>query len=292
MGTPSRPGDRRGPRGRPFRQAPTGGSFETSARVAWLLRVNRLLGENPEWTRTAVFAQAFRGKAFPGGISESTVSRWETGTAGHTYAAVSRYEELLGLPRGLLTAVADTIGRYAAPRHTMEPLLRRGPPPEPGSERFTRLEELLDRAASRAPMSGVDWDELTGIISTMPRLVVAPSRMWTELASRLVEETVVSDGLPWMLRFEGLNRLLGHAVAAPAAVGACLSLIRDPANQVFVEPVSVLDASAHPDAGRFVLGQLVNPINERSRYGALLACVRKVRYGHLRPPQLTTIVAT
>ena len=135
-------------------------------------------------------------------------------------------------------------------------------------------------------MSGWNWDELTGLLSTVPMLLVVPSRMWTDIASRLLEEMVVSDGLAWMQRFEALNRLLGHPVGQQAAIAACVSHVADPANQEFVEPVSVLDESAHVDAGRHVLRQLTHPINERTRYGALLACIRKVRYGHFTPEQM------
>jgi hypothetical protein len=41
-----------------------------------------------------------------------------------------------------------------------------------------------------------------------------------------------------------------------------------------------MDATAHPDASKHVLAQLSRPTNDRTFYGALLACVRKVSDGH------------
>src|SRR5258707_15491058 len=120
-------GDSRTPRGRPYRQLGAGGSTpDTSLRVAWLLRVNRLLGPGQDWTRTATFAAAFQGGCYPRGVSESTVSRWETGAGRATFLTVRRYEELLALPPGLLVATADTIYRYAKPGTAGAPTLSRG----------------------------------------------------------------------------------------------------------------------------------------------------------------------
>jgi hypothetical protein len=203
---------------------------------------------------------------------------------------VRRYEELLGLAPGRLVATADTIYRYAARQPNGPPMLARGAAAEAGSNGYMYMEELLDRALSTDEMSGWQWDELTGQLSLIPAVVIVPRRLWADLADRLVEETVVSDGLAWMMRFEALNRLLGHPGGQQATIAALMSLVSDPTNQVFVEPVSVLDASSHPDAGRHVLGQLARPINERTRYGALLACIRKVRFGHFSPEQLGGLV--
>src|SRR5436190_4435062 len=107
-------GQPRTPRGRPYRQMGSStGISDTVLRLAWLLRVNRLLSDDPQWTKTAAFAAAFRGGGYPRSISESTVSRWETGVGRPSLPAVRRYEELLGLPPGLLVAMADTMARYA-----------------------------------------------------------------------------------------------------------------------------------------------------------------------------------
>src|SRR4051812_35221148 len=151
----------RTPRGRPFAAAsPYATAHGATGRVAWLLRVNRLLGPNPDFVRTATFAAAFKDTNFPRGVSESTVSRWETASAQATFGAVRRYEEMLGLDHGALIAAADTLHRYTAPPARAEPVLIRPATDRPVGAPYLEIEELLERVQSPAPMSGADLDRL------------------------------------------------------------------------------------------------------------------------------------
>lgn len=255
--------------------------------VGWLLRANRLYGQTDEWLRSATFAAAFQGGCWPRSTSIYQISRWETGSVGVPYLAVRRYEQLLNLDAHRLVAIIDATYRYGSSTGDgAAPLLGRDRTAPP-----RRLDDLLDRARSTALLTGADWDELTRRIATEPNLVLAPHRTWAEIAERLLSETVVSDGVAWMQRYEALNRILSHPVGQEAAVAACASLAADRTNQVFVETVSVLDASAHPDSNRHVLRQLMHPTNERAQYGALLASVRKLRYGHFTEAQTNMVTA-
>jgi hypothetical protein len=232
----------------------------------------------------STFAAAFQGGDFVSGVSDSTVSRWETGAVRVPFAAVRRYEELLRLPPGQLVSVADTIYRYAAPTLATAPVLARTDAVS-GPDAEARLDAMLERALSNEPISGWHWDELTSQLLAVPRFFLQ-GRTWTELTNRLLQETVVADGVAWMQRFESFTRLLSHPASRRYAIDACVRLVYDEGNQAFVEATSMLDATSHPDAASFLLGQLTHPVNERSRYGALLGCVRKVRYGHFTDPQL------
>jgi hypothetical protein len=251
-------------------------------RIAWLLRVNRVLGPDRSLSIMSNFAAAFHGGGFSGGVSDSTVSRWETGAVRVPFAAVRRYEELLKLPPGQLVTVADTINRYAAPTLSTAPVLSRGEHPAAVE---THVDALLERVLSNDPVSGWDWDELTAHLLGLPRFFLQ-SRTWTELSTRLLQETVVADGIAFLQRFEALTRLLSHPASQRHMVDACVRLVQDEDNQAFVEATSVLDATSHPDAASFLVRQLANPVNERVRYGALLGSVRKVRYGHFNDEQL------
>jgi hypothetical protein len=249
-----------------------------------LLRANRVLGIDRSLATMSTFAAAFSGGTYTGGVSDSTVSRWETGAVRVPYSAVRRYEELLKLPAGTLVSVADTIYRYAAPTLATAPVLTRSDPSAADdAERW--LDALLERALSNEPVTGWQWDELTGQLLSMPRFFLQ-SRTWTELCNRLLQETVVADGIAWLQRFEAFTRLLSHPASRLHAVDACVRLVHEEGNQTFVEAISVLDATSHPDAAAFLLHQLNQPINEKARYGALLGCVRKVRYGHFTESQL------
>src|SRR5437868_11236884 len=98
-------------RGRPPRQARRtmrrSGWYGCEEIVAWLLRVNRLGGRDEEIARLTNFAAAFQGGCWPGPVSASQISRWETAAARAGFTVLRRYEELLGLPHGRLSAVAD-----------------------------------------------------------------------------------------------------------------------------------------------------------------------------------------
>ncbi|MER7455771.1 hypothetical protein [Micromonospora sp. NPDC126480] len=205
------------------------------------------------------------------------------------YLAICRYEELLDLPSHRLVALIDTIYRYAASTGDASPVLTRGPERLAAPDRLT---ELVDMASSStALLTGMEWDELTRRLAAAPQVVISPQRAWTAIAERLLSETIVADGIAWMQRYEALSRLLAHPVGQQAAVAACASLAADRTNQVFIETVSALDASGHPDANRHVLRQLIHPTNERAQFGALLASVRKLRFGHFTDGEMPVLVA-
>ncbi|WP_189080672.1 helix-turn-helix domain-containing protein [Mangrovihabitans endophyticus] len=251
----------------------------TAERIGWLLRSNRVHGGDSRWTRAKHFALAFPGGAWPAGMHESTISRWETGTVLPPSSAVRRYEELLGVASGNMATMVETVRRFTA-NPGDDPYL----PDRLGNR--ADLDELLERALSRATMTGAHWDALSARIAATPQLVLAPRATRAELAERLLREMIISHGVPWRRRFEALNRLLDHPSCGPEAVAACASLAADRTNQVFIETVGVLDASAHPDAARHVLAQLAHPTNDRALTGALLACLRKIRFGHFTADQL------
>jgi hypothetical protein len=251
--------------------------------------VNRLYGGHPSWVAANRFAQAFQGGCWPERTSAYRISRWETAAVRVPHLAVRRYEQLLDVQAGSLVALVDTVYRYFAPTVSAPPLLGRRTDVH-GADGPGRLEELLEVALSGAPVAGADWDELTARLAAAPRQVIAPRTVWRDLAERLLAEMIIADGVPWMQRHEALHRLLAHPVGQQAAVAACADLAADRTGQVFVETVSVLDGSPHPDAGRHLLAQLVDPTNDRAQYGALLGSIRKLRYGHFTGAQMMRLV--
>nr|BBJ55917.1 hypothetical protein SAVMC3_85460 [Streptomyces avermitilis] len=221
------------------------------ARVAWLLRVNRLLGEDITLKSLPAFAAAFRGGTYGREVSVSTVSRWETGRTSVPWAAVRRYEELLGLPRNLLTATARTVWRYLAPGPVLDT--------SPIASAARPLEDLLEQAVSGDVMAGDDWDQLTDGLCTRPDVVLMPTGTWYRLAERLVEEMVIADRLPWMLRFESLNRLLNHPRGGRTVIAVCGELAAGSARLTATEIICALDNCGHPDAADRVLSELASP---------------------------------
>lgn len=246
-----------------------------------MLRVNRLFGRSDRLARASVFAAAFAGGCWPGTANESKVSRWETAALRVPHQAIRRYEELLGLQPGLLTATTHNIHAY----YCTQASCRSVGAWNGGQGRLAprRIEELVDKAGSSAMMTGQEWDELTLEISSRPDFYICPSATWATLTERLLQEQIVADRVPWAQRFTALDRLLNHPVAQQAAIATCASLAADRMNQVGIEVVCAMDVTAHPDASHHVLAQLTRPTSDMTFYGALLACVRKLDRGHFTP---------
>ncbi|SCG77449.1 XRE family transcriptional regulator [Micromonospora inositola] len=289
MDAQSGSGGRRGRPYRPPRPTPArAGWSEQQHRVGWLLRVNRLYSGDERWQRESEFAADFHGGCWPERTSVYRISRWETAAVRVPYLAVRRYEELLQLPAHRLVVLIDTVYRYSAAVSGAAPLLQRQPFRDV-PESVDRMEELVEAVQSDDVVTGVQWDELTALLGGAGQ-VILPRSTWAHLAERLLAEMIVADGVAWAQRYEALNRLLAHPLGQQPAVAACASLAADRTNQVFVETVSALDSSPHPDAAAHVMAQLVHPTNDRSQYGALLACVRKLRYGHFTESQVRRLV--
>jgi hypothetical protein len=269
----------------PAGEKPYGGVRE---RIGWLLRVNRLFGRDERWARASLFAAAFHGGCWPGTANESKISRWETAALRVPHLAIKRYEELLGLNPGLLTATVDNVRAYYRAESGIQAAsncARSGPVP------VRRIEALIDKATSSAIMTGQEWDELTREISALPNFYICPSATWSVLTQRLLQEQIIADRVAWLQRYGALDRLLKHPVAQEPAIAACADLGRDPANQVGIEVICAMDATSHPEASKHVLAQLSHPTSDMTFYGALLACVRKVAGGHFSPDESRQLAA-
>lgn len=267
-------------RGRPYHQAQPlsqrSGWPTQQYRVAWLLRVNRLLSQETGLRRLEPFAGAFFGGSWQRPISASTISRWENARTRAPMLAIRRYEELLGLPPNQLTSVIDTVYRYWDSGTDGKLVLSRQANLT-SDQTQERMQSLLEEATSSATMTGQQWDELTGYLAAGPESVLLPPRTWSAVAERLAAESMISHNLAWMQRYESLNRLLAHPLAHNAAIDACVGLAADRSNPISIEPISILDGSNAAEASNHVLRQLKTPTNDRTFYGALLACVRKSR---------------
>lgn len=257
------------------------------SRIAWLLRVNRLYGVADEWVSSAAFTAAFPGGCHPGPASESKISRWETGLIKIPYAAVRRYEELLGLPPSSLSSTVEMMTRYMTTRSAVTLPDRHW---RRGSQILCEhaFDELLDLAGSPGTMTAAQWDDLTAALAETPGLRLR-RKDWEAICSRLLVEMVTADGEAWKPRFEGFQRLLNHPGAQQPSVAVIASWVRCGENRALIEAVSLLDACHHPDAADAVLAQLVAPTNEDAFAGALLACVRKVDERHFTESQVKVI---
>jgi hypothetical protein len=275
-------------RGRPHRPSrPLSASREPGdrERIAWLLRVNRRYGAGGHDARLGAFAEAMTAAGCE--VSAGQLSRWESGLVAVPYRAVTAYEKVLGLESGRLVAAVDAVNRHHTP-HAAPSRLDRRVAPDEAAER--RASELLDRAVTGAEMAGRDWDELTSVLTAL-RHPVLRSRDWERLTQRLLSEQLIADGQAWRQRNEATHRLLWLPAARAHMISACAAVVRDPASQIVVEPLVMLDVVDHPDAAALIAGQVVDPVSERARRGALTAAAVKVRLRQFSPAQLRSVRA-
>ncbi|MFI5951839.1 hypothetical protein ACIA8B_30245 [Micromonospora chalcea] len=233
-----------------------------------MLRVNRVYGADDNLVNAARFARWFRGGSSSRAADRAQISRWERGVQLPGHATLCRYEELLGLPRASLYAIADTVYREVPPSPGKQVRRRIGRNPA-GSRR--QPDELLDTALGSCAMTGDSWDLLTA------HLVGNPGRdaPWERLTQRLLAELIVAQGIGWQLRSTAIGRLLADKRSRPALISACSALGADPGNQVFIEPLTILDGVSHRDAARQIIRHVVNPVNEHARLGAWWAAAGK-----------------
>jgi hypothetical protein len=263
-------------------------SARTSARceerIAWLLRTNRIFGPDETLATGAKFAKAFRGNDFHREIDRTQVTRWEKATQRAGYQVIRRYEELLGLARHRLVAVADGLYRSALDAPGRSYLDRELDGADPQLHR--RTSALIERVVGGDLLTGSDWDELTSNLLAMPTVFLFPDTLWNEIAGRLLREMIIADGSEWLQRSEALLRLLGHPAAEPVIIAASTALVRDADNQVFVDPLTLLGFSAHSDAAQSIVGQIANPTNDHALRGAWWSAAEKLSRGHFAPSEI------
>lgn len=257
-------------------------------RAGWLLRAHRLHHPDPGLRRLTGFARAYReDRRYAGGISPSSLSRWENGLVAVTSASIRRYEDVLGLSPHRLLLPIQTIARHEG-GPAAAAFLRGGGGPPP-ADPDPRMDPLLDQVLDGGVLSGADWDDLTRW-ATHGGGRVSPGRVRHAVVRRLLEETLVSDGASWMRRFEALGRLMADPLWGPETIAVCAGVAEQPAHAGLIEAVCALDGSPHPDAARAVLRQLTDPTTSDSLYGALLAAARKTRKRHFTVEQTRTLV--
>jgi hypothetical protein len=254
--------------------------------VAWLLRVNRIYGPDEQFAVASRFVRAFAAGPQGMSVSESQISRWERAGAALPPGALPRYENLLDLNDGRISAVAHIVHRESAGR-LGPPLVRTVPEDEDRTRR--RLTELLDRALGADVMTGPDWDELTAALWEIP-VLLHPHDLWDTLAERLLAEMFIAEGPAWLFRCEAVHRMLGHRDGTAAVIAACAGVIADPRSQILIEPMTMLDLTPDPAAARHLLAEIENSRSDHARYAAWWAVSEKAGRGHFTAAQIQWLI--
>lgn len=247
-----------------------------------MMRVNRLYGPEDLFVSGEYFAKAFTQSSSGRAADRAQISRWERAVDPVSHATLSRYEQLLCIEPGRLTATADALHReiHNGGRRHLPRTRDDGP-----------AAELMDKALGPDRMTGAEWDTLTS------RLVAArshrrqPSTQELRLAQRLLSELAIAENLEWLLRSCAVFRLLREPRLEAAVVRACADLVSDDTCQVVIEPLTIIEGAAHNEAAEQIVRSIVRPVNQRTFQAAWWAAAEKVSRGHFTPDQLRTLTA-
>ncbi|HRW17539.1 MAG TPA: helix-turn-helix transcriptional regulator [Dermatophilaceae bacterium] len=198
-------------------------------------------------------------------VHPAQVTRWEHGEVRPSDTTLRRYEETLGLsphrlglPLAFLRRTRDRLGRSTRALTPIEPDDR------------VRATDLLERALGGEPMSGVDWLDLTDVLSRHDGVLLR-ERDWTHLLSRLVLELAVNRSVEYAARWESATRIVG----TPASAGALLTLAEAAVGEAepmpFAEYAGLLQYSADPAALALLTAQTLRPRTEDTQWAAIFA---------------------
>ncbi|MCW6009667.1 hypothetical protein K1W54_34765 [Micromonospora sp. CPCC 205371] len=238
------------------------------ARARWLLRSLREHAADPTLRSLRGF-----GAAYPGGISYTTVSKWETGAIPFGDEQVHAYEELLSVGARRIATVVDSAARLTGDAIGLRPSTL------DEASRQERVLSLVEHADSTAPMTSHQWDDLTGLLSGW-RYPGLRKRDWELLTIRLGTELYASSGPAWLRRHEALCRLLNHPSGRAIAAATCVRMVRDKTSPVCGDVLLALDATDDPSAAGTVLGQLREPTGADAQRRAAIVCLSKLHSGH------------
>jgi hypothetical protein len=251
-------------------------------RIGWLMRINRFYGPEDRFVSGEYFAQAFTQSSPGRGADRAQVSRWERALDPVSYTTLCRYERLLCIEPGRLTATADALyreihngGRRFLPRS------RDDHPPG----------DLLDKALGPDPMTGAEWDMLTSRLAASRSHRSQPSAHERAIAQRLVSELAIAENLEWLLRSAAVYRLLKEQRLEAAVVGACADQLSDNSCQVVIELLTILESAATDEAADQIVCSIVRPANQPTFQAAWWAAAEKVSRGHFTNDQLRTLIA-
>lgn len=243
----------------------------------WVLGVARRYAANPKLRVAAAFA-AGNGLAPP--VHRAQVGRWESSELGPSYELVRRYETVCGLRPGQLTAAIDLIYRDASP---VDPAVRLQRPLSDGS--IAEAQDLLDSALADRPLSGAQWDHLSGLLEGLPATLML-SRDWSRLVTRGVRELDVAVGLGYLHRSEAMARIAGHPRARRSVVAAVSALLESPDAQVYGEAAALLMYCPDPGVAAVVTNSICQPVNGNALRAGLYIATNLIRQGRIPEPMM------
>jgi len=253
-----------------------GRSIDTRARVAWLLRINRLAySPGP----ASDFVKKLRDHGCI--LGSSTLCRYETGSEPVPLLVIRAYELALGLPPGQLVGACGGLERVFGSAIAAEPdadtVLTR-------AELIAALSEWESRIAGGS-MHGMDWIRLAEVMCCRSELVLPPSVMHS-WAATLATETVRSVREAYTTRSRALGLMLADVGIGRRVLQAIEEVTRAPGAQSVTRVLALLGGSSDPTVTRWLIKSFWESEGEHqwgAAYGLLLQVCRGTLSGDLVP---------
>lgn len=214
---------------------------------------------------------------------QARVSRWESGSQRVPDRVVVAYEQVLGLAPGHLCAAVKGLRRSLEPDSE-----KQDPAATPPVELHEELDRLFEQVDGDAP-HGSYWLELADYLATHPQIYLRP-KSWTQLADSLIGEMGRATGAAYSRRFEALRTLVRHPGAQRHVVKSIGAFVTDPAAQVVMHPLTLLQEVEHPQAGELAV-RLLTTSTGMLQQGAAWVTAAKICRGHFDETYLRQLEA-
>ncbi|GAA1891272.1 hypothetical protein [Lapillicoccus jejuensis] len=196
-------------------------------------------------------------------VHRAQVGRWESGATGITFRQVRQYEDVLGLPEGLLLATIDNLARGHG-ASARQPSL----PPPLADDWRDRVDDLLDKAESPERMTGLEWRWLASALGSSDDVFLR-RRDWEHLLRRIATEADLCTGLEYQLRDDAKACLASHPRSARTVLDLTESVFADPTAPVYAETGILLAHAAGHEAVDLLMRLLRDPVGEAAHYTLL-----------------------
>ena len=256
-----------------------GARVDAAARIAWLLRVNRLAGR---YSVTADFLGELGERGFK--LSSAILSRGETGAEPVSLRLISAYESLLELPEGHLLGVSEGVHGLFGPALAPEPesMWSRGALADLWADAETRIEAET--------ITGIEWLTLARVLSSSAGLL--PPSVLHDWFGVLVSQTMRSVGRAYTTRMRALSLLVSGRYTRTAVFDEIRDATAQPGVQQVVDVLSALGDSTDPATLRWLI-HLLRDADGPHQVGAATALLTSLVTGGLPAdlvPELTRAI--
>lgn len=257
---------------------------DMNAVAGWLLWSHRMESRFGGMTGRSFAAEA-RTLGVP--LSETEVSRAENGEGDVAITAVPKYERVLGMPAGTLSAPLRSAARLAPGAPGAAKLATLRSVPRSADARQEVVNDFYVRSLAGEGFVAADWLRLADAI-THDKQTLLPDALAADWIRQLLDECMRSINHAYFPRIEALSTIAEHDPYALHLLAAARTLTQAPGTSGAIDAWSVVGDIRSPTVIDALLHELPSVADERLFLHAT-ALVMPAHRGSLSPEQLAVI---